>query len=204
MVSSIFMTIVILILLFPCGGLNLINNTIYGFFNPPEKILKINAQKIADFSGIPARYELTKSVDMFGIKTAAAQDKKTKQTMAIVNTGWVLNVTKQDIKSNEIISKFDDLSKNLDMLKKQNIKLDQLQIIKKGSFVAFGQDIPYIKANFKLSDDKNKNIEGIIGVVTKPDAKNDLVISYSEPGKYNQKLAENFFRHVKYRSIGND
>lgn len=200
LISKIFTVLVILILLFPCGGLNFIKNTIYSFFNPPEKILMVNAQKVADFSQIPDNYELIKAYDMFGINAVIAQENKTRQKVAVVNTGWVLNITKEDIKSNTAISKLEEITKNIKELKNININLDQVKIEKKGSFTAFNQDIPYIKAKIKLSGDQKRNFEGIIGVVTKPNLKNDLLVSINEPGKYNQKVAEKFFRKIKYNN----
>lgn len=198
LISSIFTTIIILIILFPCGGLNFINNMIYGFFNPPEKILKVNSQKVADFSKIPSNYKLTKAVDMLGIKTVFAEDKHNKQTMAVVDTGWLLNITKDDIKSNQIFDKLNDLNKNLKFLRQNHIDIDNIKILQKGQFKAANQNVPYLKANVNLLNENNKRLEGIVGVVKKSNDKNELIVSYSTAGKYNQKLAENFFKHVSY------
>lgn len=193
-VNTIITLLVSLIFLFPCGGLNMISNFIYSKFNPPEKVLQVNAQKIADFSKMPKNYKLVKTFDMLGINGVIAQSTDSTQKMAIVNTGYLFNVTKKDIETNQVITKIEDTTKTL---KNYNIKMEQFELLKKGSFKAFNQNVPYIKAKFTIAGAQNRAVEGILGVATRADSKNNLIISISENGNYKQKNAENFFKYIQ-------
>lgn len=192
-IKFIIFTVAALIILFPCGGLNYIKGVIDSQLHPQKNTVLLDAQKLADFSKLPKGYELVRTVNMLGINAVVAQHNSTSQKMALVDTGWVVNVNKNDIKTNNIIQ---ELQKTA-IQYIPNVKLDQIEIVDKGSFKAIGQDIPYLKVKVNLANSAQKNLEGIIGVANVSNNKNNLVLAVNEPGKYKQNVTEGFFKSVK-------
>ena len=77
------------------------------------------------------------------------------------------------------------------------IKLNNLEIGKRGEFKGLGQNIPYVQLKVLTSGTLNKDVEGMIGVASTPDKKNEILVSISDPGKYKQDIAEKFFKNIK-------
>ena len=185
--------IALLIFLF-FGGINYIkDNYIAKFYSSEPKVANVS-KDLGNFSSIPKNYKLTKTIDMFGFNAVLAENSKNKQKMAVVNTGKVLNITKKDIQSSDIEIQLKDLASKIPY---QPVNLNKLEVMKKGSFKALNQTIPYVRVNINLSGKSQSNLEGIIGVVDTPDKKNNLVISVGKSGEYNQKVAEDFFKKIK-------
>lgn len=193
-ISTIFTGIIALIILFPCGGLNYIKNFIDSQMNQPVKEVQAKAQKFGDFSRISKDYELVRTVNMFGASAIIARHKKTGQKMFIINPGWVLNLSKNDINSNSIESTLKNLSSKLGS---QSIKLNSFEIGKKGVFKAFNQNIPYINIKANFTSNVNKSLEGIIGVIDDIDNKSKIIVSTNEMGRYRQEIAEKYFKNIK-------
>lgn len=197
--SFIFFVVAAIILyaFYLFGGFDFVERQIDTFFHPPKASIQEEAKKFGDFSKLPENYELTRTVDMFGIKSVIAKDKKTDQKMALVDTGWVMNISKNDIRTNAIDN---EIKKAAARFKNQPVKLEKLEVGQKGFFKALEQNIPYVKVKIITLGTINKNVEGIIGVAETPDHKNNLVISINEPGKYKQDIAETFFKNVKFNT----
>lgn len=185
-----------LIIFFAFGGVDYVKNIVNSQINPPEVKVQENAQKIGNFTKVPKGYKLTRVVDMVGIKAVVAEEKKTTQKMALVNPGWIFNITKNDIRSNAIDTQLEKIASKFNT---KNIKLSTLEVVKKGNFKAFNQNIPYARIKVELIGNKARNLEGIIGVAQNPaDGQNTIVVSMNEPGKYNQQTAEKFFKSIKF------
>ncbi|MDD3013781.1 MAG: hypothetical protein PHC34_08780 [Candidatus Gastranaerophilales bacterium] len=198
-IKFVVLTIAALIIMFPCGGLNYIKGIIDSQLHPKKTEITMQAKKLADFSKLPKEFELLRTVNMFGVNAVIAQHNQTSQKMALVDTGWIVNVSKNDIKTNNIVQQ---LQKTAAQYVPQ-VKLNQIEIVDKGTFKAIGQDIPYLHVKVNLANTTQKNLEGIIGVANISDKKNDIVLAINEPGKYKQNITENFFKSVKLNKIDN-
>ena len=198
LIKFIITTIFILIILFPCGGLKYVQSLIYNYQHPKQAEIKVKTAEFGDFSNEAKEYKLVRSLDVFGISALIAKNIKTEQKMALVDSGWTFTITKNDIKSSNLEEQLRKISLQFPY---SPLKLDKLTIIKKGTFNAFGQTVPYVKVKVSLTGNSQNNFEGIIGAVTYPNNKNNLIISFNDSNKYNQQIAENFFKNVKISSI---
>lgn len=196
-ISGIFSIIVgiALILFYFFGGFDYVKSMFEAQKAKPILTVEQQAQKFADFSHMPKDYKLKKSVGILGVNAILAEHKQTKQKMAIVDTGWIFNLSKDDILSNKLDDKLKELSSKYN---NKVVAIDNFEIGKKGMFNALNQNIPYVKIKLKTSGQLKNDFEGIIGVVNKPDNKNNLVVSFSDTGKYKQKTAEKFFQNLKF------
>jgi len=199
-IKFIILTVAALIIMFPCGGLNYIKGIIDSQLYPKKPDITAQAQKLADFSKLPKGYELIRSVNMFGVNAVIAQHGQTNQKMALVDTGWIVNVNKNDIKTNNIVQELQKTAKQY----VPQVKLNQIEILDKGSFKAINQDIPYLRVKVNIANSAQKNLEGIIGVANISNNKNNIVLSVNEPGKYKQNITEKFFRSVKLNKDSNN
>ena len=197
LIKLIITTIFVLIILFPCGGLNYIKSLINSYQHPQKVENQIKTDKFGDFSKTSNDFQLIKSLEAFGIKAIVAENKKTEQKMAVIDSGWTFNITKKDIISNNLEDQLKKISLKFPY---SPVKLNKLDIIKKGSFKAFNQNIPYVRVKVSLTGNQKNNFEGIIGVVTYPNNKNNLVVSYNDSNKYDQKIAEKFFKNIKIKA----
>lgn len=193
-ISTIILGVIAFIILFPCGGLNYIKTYIDTKMHPEKAEITARAQTYGDFSTISNDYELTRVVDMFGANAVLAKHKQSNQKMALINPGEILKLTKNDVNTATIDKELRKLSTRLNNLP---VKLTSLEVGKKGSFKALNQDIPYVNVKIKLTGTVNKNMEGIIGVINDSENKPKLVVSGSDTGKYNQVIAEKYFKSIK-------
>jgi len=198
-IKFIILSIAALIILFPCGGINYVKGLIDSQMHPQKTTINADAQKLANFSKLPKEYELVRTVNMLGVNAVIAQHNKTSQKFALVDTGWIVSINKNDIKTNNAVVQIQDTAKKYI----PNVKLNQIEVIDKGSFKALNQDIPYLRVKINLGNSKQKNMEGIIGVVNMPGKKDDLVLAVNEPGKYKQNITEKFFNSVKINKSNN-
>ena len=198
----IFRTISIILFLFAgflfyiFGGFDWAQKEFNTRFNPSSLMVKKEAQKMADFSKLPKHFELKKAVNMLGIKAVMAEDKKNNQKMVLVNTGWAVHISKEDIKSNHIENQLKSVAQRFEKV----AKLDRLIVSKQGSFKAMDQNIPYVNIKIGVAGNDKQSFEGIIGVVTNSDNKDNLIISANEPGKFSQKEAEIFYKSIKFKN----
>ena len=178
-------------------GLMFFKYKIENQLNPTNQELQIRAEKLADFSKIPISYSVIKALNITGIKIIVAEHFKSEQIMLLSDSSWVINVSKKDILENGLENKIKNIIlkiNNQDKLKINNFMIETID-----SFKAFNQDIPYAKVTFSVSGNYNKEFKGIIGVVKNSSTgKNNLVISYNTPDKYNQLTAERFFKNVEF------
>lgn len=179
---------------FVLGGFDYVKNLWASYFKPETPA--VSASKIADFSNMPKDYKIVKAVDMLGVKAAVVENKGTSQKMAVVDPGWALNITKEDIKSKGVESRIKSVAKNFEGT---NVKLVNFETSSNGAFNAFGQKVPYVKVKASIAGAKNIDVEGILGVASDAHGKNFVIFSGGLPGKYNQVQAEKFFKKVSLK-----
>ena len=76
------------------GGMEYVKTLVDSWANPPKNTVQQQARRIGDFSAMPNDCKLVRTVDMFGLTAAVAENNKTAQKMAVINPGWAINITK--------------------------------------------------------------------------------------------------------------
>ena len=77
------------------------------------------------------------------------------------------------------------------------IKFEKLKVTKQGTMRGLNQEIPYVKITADISNLPIKSVEGIVGSAYNSEAKNLIIISVNEQGKYSQIITEAFYNKVK-------
>lgn len=188
-----------LVLFFVFGGFDYIQGLLNQDSEVKETSQLSKAMKIADFSHLNKNFEIIKTVDIIGANAVMANHKPTGQKIGFINTGLILNLTKNDIKSNTIEQQLTKIAKSYE---NNVIKLDKLAVIKKGSFYSLNQQIPYVRVAMKVQLpaglDLSQNTEGIIAVATSPKGQNNILLAINKYGNYNQKITEQFVKEINY------
>ena len=177
-------------------GVFYLKNTVSYQLHPPKSELMQRADKIGDFSKIPKSYNVTKALNVIGVTSIVAEHPQSGQYMAIIDPGWTMNISKNDIQTGNLKQKLTDYALKASS---PNIKLNRLEIKPKGNLQAFNQFVPYAQIKVRISGlSSEKTYEGMIAIVSKPGTnKNELIVSLNKNGTFNQKIAENFFQSVK-------
>lgn len=164
--------------------------------HPRQSVIMERAEQIADFSNIPNDYNVIKALNLMGMKGVIAEHKTSKQYMAIVDTGTVLNITKNDLQTGRIIDKLQNYGQQI---LPPNIKVSRLEIIPQGSIYAFDQSVPVAEMKIKLEGINSKRTyKGLIGIVSNTETnKNNIIFSMDEKGRFNEEIAENFYKSVR-------
>jgi len=151
------------------------------------------AQKIGDFSKINEEYTIEQAANLMGYKVVIAEHKASKQKMMLVDSGKKPILTKDDIKSAEIEKKLNKLSKKI---KYQEIKVQDVKVVKRGSIQIYGQYVPYAKFEAHVTKLPFSDVTGIVASVTTSDGMEKLAVSASDKKKYSQLITDEFFRKV--------
>ncbi|MEI8388588.1 MAG: hypothetical protein WCG23_01760 [bacterium] len=185
----------ILIIMAAIGVFSL-KNVVSVQLHPQKSELIQRAEKIADFSKILNTYTVTKALNVIGVTAVVAEHPKTGQYMAIIDPGWAMNISKNDIQTGRLHQKLTDYASKISS---PGIKLNKLEIMPKGNFNAFNQSIPYAQIKVKISGlSSETTYDGMIGIVVNPEtSKSELIVSLNKNGTFKQKIAENFFKDVK-------
>lgn len=175
------------------GGFGLIKNYVapqLSYFN--INILASN-KNMGDFSKLPKNYKLLNSYNVVAASVVSVEETASKQKIFVVNPGMFLNVTKQDIESNNIESQLKSMTTIGPF---QLVNYDKLEIIKKGTFKINGQNVPYVKVNFSLLNKAKNSSEGIIGVIESA-GNNNVFIATANQGKLKLENVEKFLKVLK-------
>lgn len=166
-----------------------IGEKINNAFNP-EKI----EQEVGDFSKIDEEFDIKTAVNVMGYKTVVAKHEHSGQKMIIVDSGKKTLLTEKDIKSEAIKDKLEDLCKKL---KYNSTKVENIEIVDKGYMTTYGQRVPYVKFNAKISKLPISNVSGIISVVDSDKTNQRLIISINDKKHYSQLITSEFYKNVK-------
>jgi hypothetical protein len=113
------------------GGVGLVKN----YVAPKLSSLNLNIlatnKDMGDFSKLSQNYKLLNSYNIVVASMVSAEGVDTKQRIFVVNPGIFLNITKQDIESNNIESQLKGMTAIGPF---QLINYDKLEILKKGAF----------------------------------------------------------------------
>ena len=181
---------IVLLIFYIGGGIGYLQNAVVSKFYSSSPTISSISKNLGDFSALPKDYKLIKSLNALGVSALTAEVIQNKQKIIILNAGPFLNITKQDIKSNNIAAQLKNLT-SIGPL--QFINFDKLEIIKNSSFNISKQEIPYVKVDFGYLNNAKNNSEGIIGVIDLA-GKNNLFISVSDSGKFKLEKVINFLK----------
>jgi len=175
------------------GGNDFIKTKMEAFkIKHPDKTIE-KANKIADFSGIGEEFEISKTASLFGYNGVIAEHRASGQKMILLDSKGNDIITPEDIESNEVDKKIEKLTKKF---KYSAIKISDLEMGSKGTLVAFGKSIPFVKFRAKITKLPFGDIDGMIASY-KTEDDNKLLISVNEKDKYSQLITQEFFKKVK-------
>lgn len=195
--KNIFMAILITLAVvgfISLGGGKLVGGYLDNFLNPPQDELLKRAEKVGDFSKISDEFELERAAGVMGYNGVVAEHKATGQKMIVVDEQNKPLITKEDIKSEKIDEKLNNLTKKV---KYQSLQVDDLKITKRGTLKSYGKDAPYVKFEAKARKLPIGDVAGIISVAETKDGEQRLLISVNERKKYSQLIADEFFKGIK-------
>lgn len=178
------------------GGVKFFQDFFANMTNPSEEKTIESVNKIIDTSNLSDDYEISKAIDFFGMKVVEVDYQKSPQKIFLIDSNGLIKVSKEDFYSGEI----DKILQNLiSKFTYQAIRIENLRIIRNGSFLAMNkQKIPFVLFEADIIRGTAPKMYGMLGVVESPDAKNDLILSFTTVGKYNQNVTERFFKQVSY------
>lgn len=178
------------------GGVKFCQDFFANITNPSEEKAIESVNKIIDTSNLSDDYEISKAIDFFGMKVVEVDYQKSPQKIFLIDSNGLIKVSKEDFYSGEIEKILQNL---ISKFTYQAIRIENLRIIRTGNFVAMNkQKIPFVLFEADIIRGTAPKMYGMLGVVESPDAKNDLILSFTTVGKYNQSVTERFFKQVSY------
>ncbi|MEI8378069.1 MAG: hypothetical protein WCF95_05990 [bacterium] len=181
------------------GGMKFVQDSFNDFTKPSEEKTTVSASKMLDVSRLSDDYVISKAFDVFGMKVIEAEYQKSPQTICLIDSKGLIKLTKEDFYDDKIAAILENL---LSKFAYQAIRIENLKIIRSGSFVAMNkQKIPYIIFEADVIRGNSPKMFGMLGVTEGADGENDIILSFTTTGKYNQIVTENFFRQVNYNDI---
>ncbi|DAB08585.1 TPA: hypothetical protein CPT92_03360 [Candidatus Gastranaerophilales bacterium HUM_13] len=151
------------------------------------------AKKIGNFSGLNEEFQIDNSVNLVGYKAVIAEHKASGQKMVIVDSGKKPLLTQNDIKSDKVAKKLNDLA---DKFKYQAVTVQDIKITDRGTMKVYGKDVPYAKFEAHVTKLPFKDVAGVVASVTTSDGSEKLAFSISEKKKYSQLITNEFYRGV--------
>ena len=151
------------------------------------------AKKIGNFSGLSEEFQIDNSVNLVGYKAVIAEHKASGQKMVIVDSGKKPLLTQNDIKSDKVDKKLNDLA---DKFKYQAVTVQDIKITDRGTMKVYGKDVPYAKFEAHVTKLPFKDVAGVVASVTTSDGSEKLAFSISEKKKYSQLITNEFYRGV--------
>ena len=157
-----------------------------------------NAKAIGDFSNLHEEFQIDNTVNFLGYKAVLAEHKISGQRMCIVDSGNKVLLTKEDIKSDDLENKLQEL---VSKFKYQSISFQDIKILSKGTMSAYGQTVPYAKFEAKSNRFPVSDLTGIVSSLTTSDGSEKIILSVSEKKKYSQLITDEFFKNVREGNV---
>ncbi|MBQ3310713.1 hypothetical protein IJG72_01410 [bacterium] len=176
------------------GGKDFLITQYNNFFGNSEENLMKRASMLGDFSQISEEYTIDRAASAFGYKGVLAEHNASGQKIFIIKSDKNQIITVDDFNNGEVESKINSLIRKF---RYQSLQIDDFTITKKGTMVAYGKNVPYVRFTAKI----NKLPIGTIGgVVSAVDLNNDdsrTIVALNENKKYSQLITNEFFKKVK-------
>lgn len=152
-----------------------------------------NAKKLGDFSKLHEEFQIDNTVNLLGYRAVLAEHNASGQRMCILDSGKKALLTQEDIKSNNLDKKLEELVKKF---KYQSVSFKEINVTSRGTMTAYGKNIPYAKFEAKSNKFPISDLAGIVASVQTSDGSEKLIISVSEKKKYSQLITDEFFKGV--------
>ena len=179
------------------GGIKFFQDSINDLIKPSEETTTASVNKMLDVSNLSNDYVISKAFNVFGMKVIEAEYQKAPQKIYVIDSKGLIKLSKDDFYSDKINLILENL---IGKFAYQAIRLENLEIIRSGSFVAINkQKIPYVIFEADIIRGNSPKMFGMLGVTEGNDGENDIILSFTTTGKYNQTVTENFFRQINYR-----
>ena len=175
------------------GGLNYVEAVKVSVGNFIQEHALEGAKKIGNFSGLNEEFQIDNSVNLVGYKAVIAEHKASGQKMVIVDSGKKPLLPQNDIKSDKVDKKLNDLA---DKFKYQAVTVQDIKITDRGTMKVYGKDVPYAKFEAHVTKLPFKDVAGVVASVTTSDGSEKLAFSISEKKKYSQLITNEFYRGV--------
>lgn len=156
-----------------------------------------SARKIGDFSRMNEEFQIDNTMSIAGYKAVVAEHKASGQKMVILDSGNKTLLTQEDIKSQNVEKKLNDLS---DKFKYQGAKVENIKVTDRGTMGVYGQTVPYAKFEAHVSKLPVADIAGVIASVKTTDGSEKLAFSLNEKKKYSQLITNEFYKEVRESS----
>ena len=180
------------------GGWDFIKDKIPSLFEKPsQEALLEKSKDVADFTDISEEYEIDKTANILGFKAVLAEHKASGQKLVVLNPGKKELITKKDFDGESLSKKLSELNEKFAY---QFIRLENLEITKKGNFSTMGQTVPYARFEADVVNLPISKIQGMIAVAEFKDGKeqkNKILLAANDSDKYSQIITEQFFNRVK-------
>ena len=173
---------------------NFAGGNIGDFFANLFTINKTKVQEeVGDFSHVDEEFKVDKAVKVLGYKTVIAKHPNSGQKMIIVDSGKKTLLTENDIKSNTVKDKLEDLCEKF---KYKSTSVENIQILDRGYIKTYGTQVPYVKFSAKLSRFPYTTVCGIISVVETDKNNQRLIVSINDKKHYSQLITSEFYKNV--------
>lgn len=176
------------------GGKEFIVKYLKQWFNPTQIEMMEKAKKVGDFSNISEEFEIEKAAGIMGYNAVVAEHKASGQKMFVIDSGKKYLITQEDLQSENIEEK---LINTAHKFKYQSVSAENIKVVKKGSIHTFGEDVPYVKFEAKISKLPVGEVSGIISAAKNKDGDARTLISVNEKNKYSQLISDEFFKKIK-------
>ena len=101
-----------------------------------------SAKKFGNFSNLHEEFEIDSTVNLFGYRAVLAEHNATGQKMYIVDSKKKPLLSKEDIKSNDLEERLQQLA---DKFKYQAVSFHEIKVTSRGTMKVYGKEVPYAK-----------------------------------------------------------
>lgn len=151
-------------------------------------------EQVGDFSQVDEEFNIDTAVKVMGYKTVVAKHSGSGQKMIIVDSGKKKLLTKEDLKNDNVKTKLEDLCHKY---AKNSAEIDSIEIVDRGYMNTYGQRVPYVKINAKVSKFPHTNFTGIVSVVDEDANNQRIIVSVNDKKHYSQLITTEFYKNVK-------
>jgi hypothetical protein len=138
-------------------------------------------------------FVIDNTMNLFGYKAVMAEHKASGQKMIIVDSGKKPLLTQEELKNSDIDAKIKETSGKINY---RGAKVQEISVTNRGTMEAFGQKVPYVKFEAKVTRAPISEIAGVVASVKTSDGSEKLALSISEKKRYSQLITNEFYKGV--------
>lgn len=191
--------IVLVIAFFAFGGYAFVKNKINDYKYPPRNDFVESEKAYADFSKVPADFQLYRCFNLFGYKKIGVKYVPTGQKITIFDLKDEDLVSVSDYYTGELDNK---IQKILDKTKDAFITYENFEIIKKGVFEVDKNKIPYIVYKANVKNIPFKEVVGVFGLYSKQDenqkTSTKVIFAVVDKKSYNFNIVSSFINSLRF------